>query len=36
VTLVTGIFTSMFTAIFVTRTLIDLLVEKVGLKKLSV
>ncbi len=36
VTLVTGIFTSMFTAIFVTRTLIDLLIEKVGLKKLSV
>jgi preprotein translocase subunit SecD len=36
VTLVTGIFTSMFTAIFVTRTLIDLLVEKIGLKKLSV
>jgi protein-export membrane protein SecD len=36
VTLVTGIFTSMFTAIFVTRTLIDVLIEKVGFKKLSV
>ncbi len=36
VTLVTGIFTSMFTAIFVTRTLIDVLIDKVGFKKISV
>ena len=36
VTLLTGVFTSMFTAVFVTRTLVDLLVDKVGLKKLSV
>ncbi len=36
VTLLTGIFTSMFTAIFVTRTLIDILIDKVGLKKISV
>lgn len=36
VTLLVGIFTSMFTAIFVTRTLIDLLIDKVGLKKISV
>ncbi len=36
VTLVTGIFTSMFTAVFVTRTLIDLLIDRIGLKKLSV
>ncbi|MDZ4678738.1 MAG: protein translocase subunit SecD [Oligoflexia bacterium] len=36
VTLVIGIFTSMFSAVFVTRTLIDILVDKVGLKKLSV
>jgi preprotein translocase subunit SecD len=36
VTMVAGIFTSMFTAIFVTRTMVDLLIDKVGLKKISV
>lgn len=36
VTLLIGIFTSMFTAVFVTRVLIDLLINKVGLKKISV
>jgi preprotein translocase subunit SecD len=32
VTLITGIFTSMFTAVFVTRTLIDILIEPLLMK----
>lgn len=36
VTLLVGIVTSMFSAVFVTRTLIEVLIDKVGLKKISV
>ncbi|MBK9294466.1 MAG: protein translocase subunit SecD [Oligoflexia bacterium] len=36
VTLLTGIVTSLFASVFVTRTMIELLIDKVGFKKLSV